>query len=91
MTTRDAIVQLTAIFVIPAGNCSSSPCQNNGTCNVDELGGFSCNCLQGISGTQCESIKSYFYLNILDTFDQNVAMTLETMPVGNPPPIQRRK
>lgn len=33
--------------------CSSKPCQNNGTC-IDLINRFECQCVPGYTGTQCE-------------------------------------
>ena len=38
------------------GECSSVPCQNNGTC-VDEINRFSCNCTSAFTGALCETSK----------------------------------
>lgn len=35
-------------------DCSSSPCQNGGTCH-DTLDGFMCRCRPGFVGLQCEA------------------------------------
>ena len=35
--------------------CSSYPCQNQGTC-VDDVGGFSCLCIAGFTGKFCQNI-----------------------------------
>ncbi|KAL8563415.1 hypothetical protein ACOMHN_054777 [Nucella lapillus] len=34
------------------GLCETNPCQNNGTCNAT-LGGYTCECTQGWTGTNC--------------------------------------
>ena len=34
--------------------CSSNPCENNGTC-ADDIGGYTCTCLAGYTGSSCES------------------------------------
>ena len=36
------------------GECTSTPCQNNGTC-VDEINQFTCICADGFSGNVCET------------------------------------
>ena len=36
--------------------CSSSPCQNNGTC-TNSPEGFKCSCLKGFTGIACETGK----------------------------------
>ena len=41
--------------------CSSSPCQNSGTC-VDKVGDYSCTCLNGYTGKNCETGKRFLLL-----------------------------
>lgn len=38
--------------------CSSSPCQNQGTCS-DELNSYSCTCAQGWTGVHCETESTF--------------------------------
>ena len=38
------------------GECSSVPCQNNGTC-IDEINRFTCICASGFSGFVCETSR----------------------------------
>ena len=33
--------------------CESQPCQNNGTC-VNSVNSYSCHCIAGYTGDQCE-------------------------------------
>ena len=33
--------------------CASSPCQNGGTC-IDSLNAYTCNCIPGYEGDNCE-------------------------------------
>ena len=33
--------------------CASSPCQNGGTC-IDDLNAYTCNCIPGYEGDNCE-------------------------------------
>jgi hypothetical protein len=37
------------------GPCADQPCQNGGTCNDDGVGGYTCTCVAGFQGTQCET------------------------------------
>ena len=37
--------------------CSSQPCQNNGTC-INEINRYKCNCPNGFTGTQCKQGKN---------------------------------
>ena len=34
--------------------CESSPCQHNGTC-IDEINRYSCTCVPGYTGVNCET------------------------------------
>ena len=34
--------------------CASDPCLNGGTCN-DEIGYYTCTCLEGYTGDRCET------------------------------------
>ena len=43
-------------FTTDIDECLSMPCQNLGTC-VDQVNGFSCQCLAGFTGTQCQTSK----------------------------------
>ena len=42
------------ILFIDIDECATSPCQNGGNC-TDQINGFSCNCLHGYDGTNCET------------------------------------
>ena len=44
------------------GECTSAPCQNNGTC-IDEINRFTCNCADGFSGNVCETSEILFTEN----------------------------
>ena len=35
--------------------CPAVPCLNGGLCNSDGAGGYTCSCLTGYSGTNCET------------------------------------
>ena len=43
--------------------CASTPCQNAGTC-IDDVNQYSCDCIDGIIGTHCESKHTNWLLNI---------------------------
>ena len=34
------------------GDCSTGPCENNGTC-TDMIGGYTCHCQDGYTGINC--------------------------------------
>ena len=36
------------------GGCDSSPCRNNGSCTPTGLHSYSCSCLPGFAGVDCE-------------------------------------
>ena len=42
------------VTFVDIDECASTPCQNEGTC-TDLEGGYSCNCVAGYEGTNCES------------------------------------
>ncbi len=49
------------IFVSDVNECVSAPCQHNGTCQ-DQINGYSCLCMAGYTGTQCETgLLSWLY------------------------------
>ena len=60
------------LYDLDIGECSSVPCQNNGTC-VDEINRFSCNCTSAFTGALCETSRivnqssfffQFFYLDV---------------------------
>ena len=46
--------KIETIFGLDIGECTSAPCQNNGTC-IDEINRFMCICADGFSGNVCET------------------------------------
>ena len=41
------------ILLADINECASSPCQNGGSC-VDGINSYTCNCLPGYAGDNCE-------------------------------------
>ena len=52
-------------FALDINECSSSPCQNGGTCN-DLLNSYTCSCASGYGGAQCEKGMRSFEKLICD-------------------------
>ena len=44
------------IYVADIDDCSSTPCMNGATCK-DAIDSFTCQCLSGYNGTNCETGK----------------------------------
>ena len=44
----------TEILFADIDECASSPCQNGGTC-VDDSNSYTCNCVVGYAGKNCET------------------------------------
>ena len=44
--------------------CSDGPCLNGGTCN-DMIDAYSCTCVLGFNGTNCDNSKVYFNIQSL--------------------------
>ena len=40
-------------FHLDINECASNPCQNGGAC-VDGVASYTCNCLTGFSGAECQ-------------------------------------
>lgn len=44
------------VLIAEINNCDSSPCQNNGTC-TNRVNNYTCNCIPGFTGGNCETRK----------------------------------
>ena len=40
--------------MVDIDECATSPCQNGGSC-TDQVNGYTCNCVAGYDGTDCET------------------------------------
>ena len=54
VSSRFVLARNWNLYDLDIGECSSVPCQNNGTC-VDEINRFSCNCTSAFTGALCET------------------------------------
>ena len=50
----DKVKRLLTFLLADINECSSNPCQNNGSCN-EKVNSFSCGCVQGYTGSRCET------------------------------------
>ena len=51
--------------IIDIDDCASTPCKNGGTC-IDGVDAYTCDCVPGFKGTNCEIGND---LNILNSFN----------------------
>ena len=51
---RKCVLVKEKIIILDIDECSSSPCENGGTC-IDEIDYFTCQCMAGYTGDQCET------------------------------------
>ena len=72
--------QIALLLFSDVNECSSSPCENNGTCS-DLVDRFRCVCVRGFTGTKCEtgasSLHVYYFFPI--TFCGNGRFQLSTL------------
>ena len=59
------------ILPLDINECSSLPCQNDGTCH-DQVDGYTCSCVPGFSGDICE-------VGELDYLDLNIVRHLKVV------------
>ena len=50
-------LQIIFFLFIDIDECAPAPCQNAATC-VDLVGNYRCDCVNGYSGSDCETSKS---------------------------------
>ena len=48
---------MTISFLTDIDECESNPCQNGGAC-TDAVNAFTCACMAGYEGTECQTSKS---------------------------------
>jgi len=46
-------------FLADIDECASDPCMNSGTCSTANVNMYSCDCVAGYTGTNCETGNSY--------------------------------
>ena len=44
------------IFFVDIDECATNPCQNGGSC-ADQINGYTCSCVDGYDGINCENGK----------------------------------
>lgn len=52
--TDDVECVLRFCFSVPPA-CESDPCENGGTCESTDDGGYECKCTEGFTGENCET------------------------------------
>ena len=50
----------TSFHLLDKNECLSKPCQNGGLC-IDSDNRYSCQCVAGFTGINCESSKNHYY------------------------------
>lgn len=51
--------------VVDVNDCVGDPCQNGGTC-VDGVNAFTCTCVTGYDGVNCENSKYMYRFVVVD-------------------------
>ena len=49
--------------IIDINECASNPCQNGGTC-TDAVNGYTCACVAGYTGSDCETGMGHSFLQL---------------------------
>ena len=57
------LLEITCFYFLDINECSSTPCQNGGTC-TDAVNSYTCACVPGYTGTNCETGDYNFDKNI---------------------------
>ena len=51
---RPKITSFILILYLDIDECATNPCQNGGSC-TDQVNGYTCSCVDGYDGTDCET------------------------------------
>ena len=54
------------VTFLDVNECESSPCKNGGTC-IDGVDLYTCQCLAGYSGDDCETSESLLVMKYVDS------------------------
>ena len=55
------VIQIICHYIVDIDECASNPCQNAGTC-TDAVDGYTCGCVAGYNGDNCETgMSTYVY------------------------------
>ena len=55
MTVANISVCMYGHVVVDIDECSSNPCQNRANCSMPTLGVYTCQCVAGYTGINCEA------------------------------------
>lgn len=58
------IIQKYLYCYVDIDECASNPCQNGGTCN-DAVNSYTCLCVPGYTGSNCEIGTNFLSINII--------------------------
>ena len=56
ISMKSGIILIASFFFVDIDECASTPCQNGGSC-TDAVNGYSCACVPGYVGNNCEISK----------------------------------
>ena len=55
------VIQIIRHYIVDIDECASNPCHNAGTC-TDAVDGYTCGCVAGYNGDNCETgMSTYVY------------------------------